>query len=532
MNPAFDRCVPVLMKDGSEKECSLQDLLISAHKISALNLPMTTEHALINILGAATAHMLKIEDDNKLKVAFKQYHKKGLPADRIREYFKKYECRFELFKRPKKGFPFLQPCDPSFLEVKDALWNIGSIIDFYPRGHNPIMQFSVDPEMKGLTPQQAFFFLLSFQFFGPAAGRPCQKNKAFAGLPNRSAPIWVCNGGNFIPKGTTLCETVLFNIDLWQEHRRSKDCPSWALDIAPVPNKDAPVNFGGPLHRASFPHHWLLLEPPCSDGLVKRFVHPSSYSLASFEPLETNAVITAAEQTTKRRRRSTEPDKVERPYRPTLDSWTKRQVLIHQSVNDKRVFTPPVRLTRSRILIKEVGDERALLGVDLLFTKTDDQGAGVRYRIEQRIDVPAAVSQDMAQTISAMTTDAQAASRCFYAATQSFYHSRESKTFVQSRESKTFVQMGRRLMAALGTLFEREYIEMCDPAAVKTAEKRDKILERWREMIRRQCLDMYDELAPQRFSDHFEKGKRILCGKLVEAGLGYKAENKETESDE
>ena len=505
MNVAFDRCIPIL-RNGKPEEESLMGAIISASEIGALLVPAAAEHALVNILSSATADALGLKTYDDVEGVFLKCHKDGFkPGTRkvIKDYFDRYAQTFELSSQPKKGHPFLQPCCPSYLDDEDCRINIAALADFFPSGNNKVHLFSTNTDFPGMTETQAFLALVEFQMFVPRSGKPACKRE-FKTLPHRSAPIWSL-AGDYIPIGQNLVETILFNIDTSsRKNEYPKDNPSWAISDPGVPTKDGP-GFRGPLHRATFPHHWIRLGQP-DGGIIKFYVHPSSYSLT--KELKARTLPTNIKVTVRSKGKSEDS-----AYRPRSDHWTRRHVLVQQSsdpdsATKKLEQSSPKRLDNARRLSdKAARDNEAtewpMIQASLFFGTHNRDRSLVLTTIEQQVDVPKACSDEMADMLSKMAASADQVRRELYFSIQSCYDD-NAKAYANS--------LSTRFMDSLGMVFEAWY-----PSAIRAASSKDRneLLYRWYDKVRETALDMFTETIPEstKMADYY-KSKSLLGYKL------------------
>ena len=511
MNPAFDKCIPVQIS-GRKEEVSLSEALIRARDIEVLLVPLSVQHALVNFMSAALKHALSL---NRLKEFadfadyFKVHLESGIPADVVNEYFAEYGANFDMFNPPKKGYPFLQPCDRSYLNMPDPKGkirhDIGGMMSYWPSGNNKIHHFSVAPIHQGVSVKDAFLLLVSFQTFFLGSGLP-KSTSSFPNLPSRSCPVWTF-GGSYQPEGKSLYETLFFNADWTKSYG---DAPSWALSRPEAPSR-VPVEFKGPMHRATFPHHWIILSPPGQDGLVKEFAFPSSYKILKTPGDGFGTAI--IESTTKKGATG------RRWFCPRPDSWTKRHVLVSlqdsslPSGQTKGKSVPPLRLQYARDLVN-AGDGQ-LLGMTLFYQTSNTQHSVVKNVIEERFCVPVAAKDDTAQSVMEMAECAMKAAKCLFGA-------------VCSRGTGNKIQAGTasdRLMSTLGTAFEREYLSLISNATDSLV-----IRERWKKIVRHAVLDIFDEAAPDiKIASHYRVRKHLntVISKVCKANEKQGEENEQ-----
>lgn len=514
MNVAFDACVPVITADDKNETLSVLDVLVNAKNIRAINAPPAVVYGLINLLAALIAHMLRIKTLNGLIKASSDYGG-GLDAKMLCNYFKRYGERFEMFQRPKngKGHPFLQPCDPIYLQYEKAWINIRALYDCQPRiqdghGANKVIYFSVDPTISTLTPQETVCALIAFQFFSPRGGPPTSFPKKYDKLHHRSAPAWA-KGGSMMPICQTLLETLFCNIDL--DGANANDAPSWAIDDPGVPNKPMLATVRGPMHRATLPHHWVLIKPPAVDGVVETFVHPSSYHMAFDKNHKEVLPVFMSIGTGK---------KVE-PYLPRPDNWKTRHGLMAASAANGKLIEPPVRLGIARSICAD-----SVLGVGIFFAKPNAQSTTVKYTIEDHVNVLKAPPISLTNALVTMSTfaeDARVKLRWMVIEAAGGRRSDVAK--------KCGGSAAQRFMNDMGIIFEREYPRLLVEAG---ADKLDYAAntEAWRVKVKDCAMSLFERLTPRSDSTQFPRyfeAKLRLAGML--ANLGKPREDKKARKD-
>ncbi|WP_405849143.1 type I-E CRISPR-associated protein Cse1/CasA [Streptomyces sp. NBC_01518] len=258
-------CIPVLFRDGHQEFLGWRDVLLRAHEIEDLALPVPpAASAALRVLVAITARVTGLDDPEmgagewaaRRRALLKEPD--GFDADAIHAYFDAYT--WNLFDSRR---PFLQ--DPR-LEVQcEKRAGVNKLVFGRPEGNN-LAWFSshTDTDPQPVSSEQALWHLLIHHYYG-AAGQCSQRTVD-----------GVCQGGakagplrstlSFHPLGRTLYETLLAGLPKPDEDWPGADdyCP-WEEPELPDPlAPPPPVTWPGRLLTGRSRHAILLI--PSADG--------------------------------------------------------------------------------------------------------------------------------------------------------------------------------------------------------------------------------------------------------------------------
>ncbi|MFI9833754.1 type I-E CRISPR-associated protein Cse1/CasA [Streptomyces sp. NPDC051913] len=345
-------CIPVLFLDGRHQYLGLRELLLHAHDIEDLALPLPpAASGLLRVLTAIVARITELDDPEMSAGAWaacrrallEQPH--GFDADAIHAYFDRYT--WDLFDPVR---PFLQ--DPRLRTQCTARAGVNKLVFGRPEGNNLAwLSPHTDTSPHPVPTEQALWHLLIHHYYGGAgtcsvrtvAGRSLSKAKSG---PLRSSV-------SFHPLGRTLYETLLAHLpkpaDHWPE--AADRCP-WEEPELPDPlAPPSPVTWPGQLLTGRSNHALLLI--PSADG---RQV--------------TDAYVTTARDT----------------KLPALDPY-----LIHEATARGTGERIPREADADKALWRDLdalclaGDEDAAVQRPDAFTTLNDLPAGLRAQLRVRV---------------------------------------------------------------------------------------------------------------------------------------------------
>ncbi|MFD3840266.1 type I-E CRISPR-associated protein Cse1/CasA [Streptomyces sp. NPDC058642] len=272
-------CIPALFLDGHQQYLSLRELLLRAHEIEDLALPLPpAASATLRLLTACVARTTRLDDPEmsagewsaRRRALLVQPH--GFDPDAVHAYFDQYT--WDLFDPLR---PFLQ--DPRLSAQCTQRAGVNKLVFGRPEGNNLAwLSPHTDTGPHPVPTEQALWHLLIHHYYGGSGTCSVRTvgdrslNKATAG-PLRSTL-------SFHPVGRTLHETLLAGLPKPADHWPDTPdrCP-WEEPALPDPLASPPaVTWPGRLLTGRSSHALLLI--PSADG---RHV--------------TDAYVTAANQT-------------------------------------------------------------------------------------------------------------------------------------------------------------------------------------------------------------------------------------------
>lgn len=227
--------IPCKTIDGQHVELGLQDVLLRAHELQAIEAETPLVTASLYRLLLAVLHRLfgpkDIKAWGKLWVA-KKWHSKT-----ISQYFTQHKNRFNLFH---EKYPFYQG--------EDARVRLKSVINLVPHfasGNNAtLFDHRLESETLFLPPAEAARFTVALQSFGLAG------LSGLSGENFKDGPL--SRGVNFLIVGLTLFETLCLNMlrydideDLPFPSTNSKylDKPAWESEDPYQPPRNKPLGY-------------------------------------------------------------------------------------------------------------------------------------------------------------------------------------------------------------------------------------------------------------------------------------------------
>ncbi|KAB1987469.1 type I-E CRISPR-associated protein Cse1/CasA [Streptomyces triticiradicis] len=256
-------CIPVRFLDGHQESLGWRNVLLRAHEINDLALPLPpAASAALRILVAITARLARLDDPElsagewaaRRRTLLKEPN--GFDADAVHAYFDAYI--WDLFD-PRR--PFLQ--DPRLAVQCDERAGVNKLVFGRPEGNNLAwLSPHTDTDPQPVPCDQALWHLLIHHFYG-AAGQ--WKVRTVGGKRSAGAKAGPLRSTiSFHPLGRTLYETLLAGLpkpaDDWPE--AEDHCPWEEPELpsaaAPLP----PVTWPGRLLTGRSRHAILLIPSP------------------------------------------------------------------------------------------------------------------------------------------------------------------------------------------------------------------------------------------------------------------------------
>ncbi|MGJ5797688.1 type I-E CRISPR-associated protein Cse1/CasA [Streptomyces europaeiscabiei] len=255
-------CIPVLFLDGRQEYLGWRDVLLRAHTIEDLALPVPpAASAALRVLVALTARVTELDDPTmragewaaQRRLLLKQPD--GFDPDRVHAYFDRY-----IWDLYDPVHPFLQ--DPRLPEQCDNRAGVNKLVFGRPEGNNLAwLSPHTDTDPQPVPSEQALWHLLIHHYYG-ASGQ-CSARTTTAGRQSGAKAGPLRSAVSFHPLGRTLYETLLAGLpkpaDPWPD--ADDRCP-WE---EPLPDPDAappPVTSPGRLLTGRSRHALLLVPSP------------------------------------------------------------------------------------------------------------------------------------------------------------------------------------------------------------------------------------------------------------------------------
>ena len=258
-------CIPVRFPDGHQELLGWRDLILRAHEIEDLALPLPpAASALLRVLIAVTARVTGLDDPDMSAAEWAARRRAllkepdGFDSAAVHAYFDSYT--WDLFDPTR---PFLQ--DPRLATQCDERAGVNKLVFGRPAGRNLAwLSPHTDTDPHPVPCDQALWNLLVHHFYG-ASGT--YSPRTVGGRTSRNAKAGPLRSTiSFHPLGRTLHETLLAGLpkpsDNWPE--AEDRCP-WEEPELPDPTGPlAPVTWPGRLLTGRSRHAILLI--PSLDG--------------------------------------------------------------------------------------------------------------------------------------------------------------------------------------------------------------------------------------------------------------------------
>lgn len=279
--------LPVRASDGVERLVGLRDLLLSAHRLDDLAVPVPPAASGIwRILYALAARVTGLDDpaytDSRLQDWLKERKRLlrvgSFDPERVAAYLDgEFHGRFDLFG-PR---PFLQ--EPRLVDQCSKSSGINKLVFARPSGNNHAwFAHTMDAEPRPLEPAEAAWYLIAQLYYG-ASGR-CT-TRSVEGTSSASTKAGPLRGAiSFHPRGRNLFESLLAGLP----HPASTDDPGedacpWESNLPDPLAASRRVTWPGGLLTARARHAVLLV--PSSDG---KFVVDAYLTWGDTKPVEAN----------------------------------------------------------------------------------------------------------------------------------------------------------------------------------------------------------------------------------------------------
>ncbi|MFE9068476.1 type I-E CRISPR-associated protein Cse1/CasA [Streptomyces violaceusniger] len=257
-------CIPVHMA-GRHQALGLREVLIQAHRIDDLALPLPPAHsALLRLLTAITAELTGLDDAN---LSLEEWHERrtdlltsgrGLKAQDVHDY-----CDASALDLYNPHRPLLQ--DPRLAAQCTKTSGINKLVFGRPAGNNLAwLSPHTDIAPHPVPSDEAFWHLLIQHYYG-AAGR-CTTRSAGPHTSGRATAAPLRSTLSFHPQGATLLETLLLHQFPYRggPQHAPDTCP-WQEPEPPDPvNPPPPVTWPKRLLTGRSRHAVLLV--PNADG--------------------------------------------------------------------------------------------------------------------------------------------------------------------------------------------------------------------------------------------------------------------------
>lgn len=277
--------IPCATADGI-REMSLVDVLTEAHEIRELigdSPPVTI--ALHRLLLAILHRVYRGPQDTG---EWGELYSKGkFDAEKIKEYFDKFDDRFDLFH---ETYPFYQTT-----AIRDKVKD-GAVIKLYFHSGNNATLFdhtSVSSP-KTLTPAEAARLLVMIQAFD-TGGQITGDNGADSA---KSAPL--IQSAVALIRGETLFETLMFNLHRYCgedaapfEFDENQDLPAWERDTPTIRGSRLP---DGPVDLLTWQSRRVMLEPEQDENgnlIVRRSAALAGFSFPDGMEIHTKETMQA-----------------------------------------------------------------------------------------------------------------------------------------------------------------------------------------------------------------------------------------------
>ncbi|MER6561923.1 type I-E CRISPR-associated protein Cse1/CasA [Streptomyces sp. NPDC001027] len=256
-------CIPVQW-DGRHRRLGLRELLVEAHRITDLAVPLPPAHsALLRMLTAITAELTGLDDPD---LSLEAWHERrtelltrgqGLPAEAVHAY-----CDTSHWDLYDQSHPLLQ--DPRLAEQCTNTSGINKLVFGRPAGNNLAwLSVHTDTAPRPLPSDEAFWHLLIQHSYG-AAGR-CTTRSAGPHTSGRATAGPLRSTLSFHPQGATLLETLLLHQFPYRGTPQHPDTCPWQEPAPPDPvHLPPPVTWPKRLLTGRSRHAVLLI--PNDDG--------------------------------------------------------------------------------------------------------------------------------------------------------------------------------------------------------------------------------------------------------------------------
>lgn len=258
-------CIPVLFLDGHQKFLGWRDVLLRAHEIEDLALPLPpAASAVLRVLIAITARVTGLDDPEmgagewaaRRHILLKEPD--GFDADTVHRYFDTYT--WDLFDPVR---PFLQ--DPRLAVQCEKRAGVNKLVFGRPEGNNLAwLSPHTDTDPQPVPSEQALWHMLIHHYYGAAGQCSVRTVDGQSEGGAKAGPLR--STLSFHPLGRTLYETLLAGLpkpdEDWPgtEDRCPWEEPELPDPLAPPP----PVTWPGRLLTGRSRHAILLI--PSADG--------------------------------------------------------------------------------------------------------------------------------------------------------------------------------------------------------------------------------------------------------------------------
>jgi len=202
-----EKWIPVRFLDGRRDELGIQETLLKAKDIAAIEDPSPLVTAALHrfLLAVLYRALMGPTDIEQAKKLFRE----GLPEGKIKSYLEKWRNRFFLFD---EHYPFYQIQDFS-----PQIWRAWTVL---AAEHNAKVLFDhIDVELPGsISPAIATRWLLATQTFSVSAGKSELSHTGTS--PSATAAM-------VLPLGKTLEDTLLFALVPQNREVTKTDLPIW-----------------------------------------------------------------------------------------------------------------------------------------------------------------------------------------------------------------------------------------------------------------------------------------------------------------
>lgn len=266
-------CIPVRFLNTQQQSLGWRDILLRAHEIEDLALPIPpAASAALRTLVAVVARITGLDDPEMSADEWAARRHAllkapdGFDADTVHAYFNQYT--WDLFDPAR---PFLQ--DPRLAHQCTKRAGVNKLAFGRPEGHNLAwLSAHTDTDPQPLPSDQALWHLLIHHFYG-AAGTCSLRTVADHTLGNAKAgPLR--STLSFHPLGRTLYETLLASLpkpsDQWPD---TDDACPWEEPSLPDPlAAPAQVTWPGRLLTGRSCHALLLISTPDGQHVIDAYV--------------------------------------------------------------------------------------------------------------------------------------------------------------------------------------------------------------------------------------------------------------------
>ena len=259
MNLIKDKFVPVIQFDGKNSEMSLMDTLLNSHEINCVH---SADSPLITagILRTLTALVNRITDLKNEKEWHKAFDNGKFSPKLIKQYFEKYEDRFELYGKNA----FLQSDLVEKLVKQKKKDNGKSVhwLAYLQAGNWPFLIHHNEELPMKLSDAEIARWLIARQNFSPSEGLDGVTFNYFSPVCD------INNGTTFFITGKNLFETLMFNLYIKfsdEKWNNPNDIASWEMEKILNPVK-TPIPVRGMSHILSWLTRYIKIQ---KDGTLK-----------------------------------------------------------------------------------------------------------------------------------------------------------------------------------------------------------------------------------------------------------------------